>query len=206
MPDDLGGVGAPGDVRREGGRVDDDLFVEGGALVGRERPPVVEGLLPGRPAGRVGAALEVGEGGVVGRDHPGAGARLDAHVAHRHPPLHREARIAAPRYSMTWPMPPPVPMRPMIAEDDVLGASPRPAASPSTVDGHRRGPDLGEGLGGEHVLDLARADAEGQGAEGAVGGGVAVAADDRHARLGEPLLGADDVHDALVVRGPSGSR
>ena len=63
--------------------------------------------------------------------------------------------------------------------------------------------DLGlrcrEDMGGEHVLDLAGTDAEGQRAEGAVGRGVAVAADDRHPRLGDPELGPDDVHDALVL-------
>ena len=68
------------------------------------------------------------------------------------------------------------------------------------VDGdrHRARPRLRQRLGGEHVLDLAGADAERQRAERAVGRRVAVAAHDRHARLGEPLLGADDVHDALA--------
>jgi hypothetical protein len=47
------------------------------------------------------------------------------------------------------------------------------------------------------VLDLGRADAERQRAEGAVRRRVAVAADDRHPRLRQPLLGADDVHDPL---------
>ena len=35
-------------------------------------------------------------------------------------------------------------------------------------------------------------------AEGAMGRGVAVAADDRRARQGEPLLGSDDMNDALA--------
>ena len=48
------------------------------------------------------------------------------------------------------------------------------------------------------MLDLARADAEGQRAEGAVGRGVRVAADDRHPRLGEAELRAHDVNDALI--------
>ena len=48
------------------------------------------------------------------------------------------------------------------------------------------------------MLHLAGADAEGQRPEGAVGGGVRVAADDRHARLGDAQLGADHVHDALA--------
>jgi hypothetical protein len=58
---------------------------------------------------------------------------------------------------------------------------------------------LRQRLGGQHVLDLAGTDAERQRAERAVGGGVAVAADDRQAGLGETELRADDVHDALVA-------
>ena len=48
------------------------------------------------------------------------------------------------------------------------------------------------------MLDLAGADAERERAEGAVGRGVAIAADDRRARQGEALLRADDVDDALA--------
>ena len=59
---------------------------------------------------------------------------------------------------------------------------------------------LPQALRGQHVLDLAGADAEGERAERAVRGGVAVAADDRHARLGQAQLGTDDVHDALLGR------
>ena len=47
------------------------------------------------------------------------------------------------------------------------------------------------------MLDLGGADAVGERAKGAVGRGVAVAADDRRARQGEALLGPDDVDDAL---------
>ncbi len=85
----------------------------------------------------------------------------------------------------------------MIAERDVLGRRPRRELS-FDGDRHRLRPHLRQSLGREHVLDLARPYAEGQSAEGAVGGGVAVAADDRHAGLRPPLLGADDVDDALV--------
>ena len=60
--------------------------------------------------------------------------------------------------------------------------------------GHR------EALRGQHVAHLRGADAEGDGADGAVRGGVAVAAGDGHARLGEAELGADHVHDALLAR------
>ncbi len=91
---------------------------------------------------------------------------------------------------------------PMPADDgegEVLGADAEAERRPTKMDAHVLGLLLAQGLGGQHVLDLAGADAEGQGAEGAVGGGVGVAADDRHAGLGEALLGADHVDDALAV-------
>src|SRR3546814_2749217 len=57
---------------------------------------------------------------------------------------------------------------------------------------------LDQRLGGQDVLDLGGADAEGERAERTVRRGVAVAADDRHAGLGQPLLRPDDVDDALT--------
>ena len=59
---------------------------------------------------------------------------------------------------------------------------------------------LQQALRGQHVLHFAGADAERQRAERAVRGGVAVAADHRHAGLREALLRSDDVHDALLAR------
>ena len=67
------------------------------------------------------------------------------------------------------------------------------------ADAHVLGFALDQRLRGEHVLDLGRADAVRQRAEGAVGRGVAVAANDGGARQREALLGADDVHDALAL-------
>jgi hypothetical protein len=66
------------------------------------------------------------------------------------------------------------------------------------VDRHGPGGLLGERLRGQDVFDLTRADPEGERAERPVRRGVAVTAHDGHARLGEPELGADDVHDALL--------
>ena len=88
-------------------------------------------------------------------------------------------------------------MVPITVERDVLG---RHAGGQVALDRHRHrlGPHLRQRLGGEDVLHLAGADAEHDRAEGPVGGGVAVAADDGHARLGPALLGPDDVDDALV--------
>ena len=55
-----------------------------------------------------------------------------------------------------------------------------------------------QGLGRQHMLDFRGADAEGQRAESAMGGGVAVAADDGGARQGPALFRPDDMHDALA--------
>ena len=94
-------------------------------------------------------------------------------------------------------MPPPVPISPMTARITSLAVTPA-GSSPSTLDGHPLRPRLRQRLGGQHVLDLARADAEGERPERAVRGGVAVAADDGHARQRAALLGPDDVDDALA--------
>ena len=59
---------------------------------------------------------------------------------------------------------------------------------------------LHEALSRKHVLHLARADAEREGAEGTVGRGMRVAAHDRHTGLGGTELRADDMDDALVGR------
>ena len=107
------------------------------------------------------------------------------------------ALITGPRYSMMRPTPPVVPMRPMMARITSLAPA-SGGSSPADRHRHRARPHLGQGLGGQHVLHLAGADAEGDGPEGAVGGGVGVAAHDGHARLGEALLGADHMHDALL--------
>ncbi len=104
----------------------------------------------------------------------------------------------SPVYSKTWPVPPPMPILAISARMMSLA---RHARLQPAIDAHLAGlrPVLEQALGRQHVLDLAGADAEGQRAERAVRRGVAVAADDGHARLGQPQLRADDVDDALPV-------
>ena len=160
----------------------------------------VDGDLPAGVSAKdiVLAALKVGVSHFVGCDQPGPGTPLDAHVADRHPALHGERPDGgAPVLDHVGHAAP----GPDGADDgqcDVLG---RDARGEVALDGdcHRPGPHLGQRLGGQHVLHLARADAEGERAEGAVGRGVRVAADDRHAGLGDAQLGTDHVHDALPV-------
>ena len=109
------------------------------------------------------------------------------------------ARIAGPVYSNTWPVPPPTPIFAIMARMMSFADTPGPRR-PVHADLAGPGFVLQQTLRGQHVLDFARADAERQRAERAVRGGVAVAAHDRHARLGQPELGPDDVHDATMRR------
>src|SRR5690606_39563393 len=83
------------------------------------------------------------------------------------------------------------------ASDQVLGGDAPPQLA-GDVDLKGLGAGLPQALGGQDVLHLAGADAEGQSAEGPMRRRVAVAADDGHARLGVALLVADDVRYALV--------
>jgi hypothetical protein len=143
------------------------------------------------------AALQIFEGLLVGRDDAGAGAALDGHVAEGHAAFHRKVADGA------------------AAElDGVAGAAGgadladdgqrdvlrRDAGTDFAVDldEHALGALGDQGLRGQHVLDFGGADAEGQRAEGAVGGGVAVAAHHGHAGQRRAVLRADDVDDALV--------
>ena len=105
--------------------------------------------------------------------------------------------MADPAYSMAWPAAPSAPIAAMIDERDVLGDD---ARRQRAVDGdaHPLRPLLPERLGHQHMGDLGGADAEGERAECAMGGGVAVAADHGQARQGQPLLGPDDMDDALA--------
>ena len=114
-------------------------------------------------------------------------------------------RMASPVYSNTWPVPPPTPMREMRLRMMSLAVTP---GSELAVDAHlvRARRSLEQRLGGQHHLDLGRADAERQRPERAVGRGVGVAAHDGHARLRQAQLGADDVDDALVIRAPGVDR
>ena len=159
-----------------------DLLVPHRAVVGAQRAPVGDRRVPRRrPSARGRGPRRYSNVVSSGAIKPGLGAGLDRHVADRHPAFHRQrpdgraavlddvadaaagADLADDR------------------EDDVLG---RDAGGQLAVDRDRHPlrPGLRQRLGGEHVLDLARADAEGERAERAVGGGVAVAAHDGHAR------------------------
>ena len=147
---------------------------------------------------RARAALDVVEGLRVGRDQAGAGAALDRHVADGHAPFHGERadRLAGIFDDMAG-----AAGGADLAddgEDDVLGGD---AVGQLAVDAHPHVLRLvlDQRLGGQHMLDLGRADAVRQRAEGAMRRGMAVAADDGRAGQGEALLGPDHMDDALAL-------
>ena len=143
------------------------------------------------------AAPEVGVRGLIWRDHAGAGARLDRHVADGHAAIHRQRtdRTTAVLENIT-----------LAAagadlrnhrKNNVFGSN---AFAQLALDGdrHRLERLQWKRLRGEHVLNLARTDAERHRPERTVGARVAVAADHGDSWLGQPELWTDDVHDALL--------
>ncbi len=197
------GVRPPRHLRGDRARVDHDLAVELGAVVGGQLAPALDRLrrapAPARRArdapGRVNHAKVVSSGAIM----PGAAAALDRHVADGHPPLHRQRLDRGAGVLDDVAGEPTDAEPPERAEDQVLGGHTE-AELALVADAHRARLVLDHALRRQHVLDLARADPERERAERAVRGGVRVAAHDRHARLGDAQLGADHVHDPLAVR------
>ncbi len=105
------------------------------------------------------------------------------------------ARMASPSYSSTLPVPPAVPISRISRRMKSLAVTHLPGCA-GEGGPHRAALALPQGLRGQHVLDLARADAEGQRAEGAVRRRVRIAADHRRPGQGQPQLRRHDVHHA----------
>ena len=164
------------------------------------RLPVRDGPVPRALVRGVLASAEILEGGLVRVDVADPRPALDGHVAHRHPSLHGHrlddrARVLVGEADAALDSE---------AADDVQGhvlrLDSRPER-PADLDAPHPEGVHAQALRGEHVAHLARANAEGEGAERPVGRGMGVAAGDRHAGVDEPELGADDVHDALAPGG-----
>src|SRR5665213_2621910 len=192
------GIGAVGHHGFDLGAVEREFPIKLGARVARQCPPALERTLPAGAAWRSGASLEVRKRGLVRGDHAGARAGLDRHVAHGHALFHRQCanhRAAVFEYMAgTAGNPDPADDR----QDQVLS---RDRAAQCALDVERKGlrPPLQQALGREHVSDFGRTDAEGEGAEGPVRTGVAVAADQSLAGLREPELRTNDVNDAALA-------
>ena len=163
-----------------------------------QRAPLVERPLPGGALRRARATLEVGERRVVGRDHPGAGAALDRHVADGQPALHRERLDRRPRVLEHVADAAGDADLPDRAEHHVLrGDAEAPAA---------REVDRASSSAATAAASASRARARppsvpmpnASARERAVGRGVRVAAHDRHPGLRQTELRPDHVHDPLA--------
>ena len=104
--------------------------------------------------------------------------------------------MAEPANSITWPVPPAVPILPMMARMMSFAVTPCGQVAVDD-DAHVLGFGLDQRLRRQHMLDFRRADAVGERAKRAMRRGVAVAAHDGRSRQGEALLRPDDVDDAL---------
>ena len=191
---------APGRHRTDGRAVQHDLLVEDRArIAGQFQPFGRRRLIVG---GDVLTAAQPVDGGLVRGDHARAGAGLDGHVAQGHPPFHvqRAHRLAG-------------------VFDDIAGAAAeadggdhgqgdvlaRDAGLQPPVHRHPHGLGLAlqQALGGQHMADLGRADAERQRPEGPMGGRMAVAADHGHPWLSQAQFRSHDMDHAPVVGVPT---
>ena len=190
------GVGAVGDHRGDVGGVEAVFLVENRVGIAVKFAPAGRGPVESGALRRAFAAAEVVERGLVGGDHAAPRPAFDAHVADGHAPLHREGadRVAGEFDEIARAARSGQPGDDV--EDDVLGFDARPKR-PVHGDAHAPRLGLDDALAGEDHFDLRRPHAERHGAQRPVRRGVAVAADDGHARLGEAQFGTDDVHDAL---------
>jgi len=194
---DHAGICTPGDLRSDFFGLQLDGHIEFGVFVGMQQFPALDGFLKFFPSRNEGPAFEIRERGVIGRDHSSAGAAFNGHVADGHAAFHGKfanglaavfrnvARAAADADFADD------------GENDVLcGDAFRAFAVHENV--QRFGFRLHKALRGENVLHFAGADAEGKGAEGAMRGSVAIAADDGVAGLRDAEFRADNVNNALI--------
>src|SRR6266478_1668042 len=195
---DHAGIGAPGDLRSNLLGLQLDLHVQVGAAIALEQLPAFDGFLKRFAARDKRTPFEICEGGFIGRDHTGARASFDGHVADGHASVHRkgangfaailrDVAVAAADADLSDDG------ENQVLRGDALGA----LAVNENV--QRLGARLNEALRCKDVLDFAGADAERQRAERSVSGRVAVTANNRLPGLRDAEFRADDVYDALIL-------
>ena len=196
----LSGIDAPGNGRGDVGGVVGDKVVVFRVGVRGGRLPARHSGLPIGALRRVGAAFEIFESRFIGIHIAHTRASLDRHVADRHALLLRESVECGSAVFIGEAESTIDPEFPDDVQNHIFRVN---AGGEFSI--HLDTPDLRlvkrHGLGGEDIADLAGADAEGDRTERTVRGGVGVAAGDRGAGLGDSLLGADDVDNALLAGG-----
>ena len=195
---DLAWVGSPCDLGGEGGDVDCDGTVVWGLRVGGKCLPESDGLFPKLSLGSVGTTLDIGKSNIIRSNHSGSGTGLDGHVAEGHSSFHREGPDGLSGELNDVACAPGGPDLADDGEDEILGSDSFGGMS-LDLDLHRPGTGLGKGLGGQDMLHFGGADPEAQRSEGAVGGRMAVAADDGLSGKADPLFGGSDVDNSLPL-------
>src|SRR6266404_3882919 len=87
---DHAGIGAPGDLWSDLLGLQLDLHVKVGAAIALEQLPALDSFLKRFAARDKGTAFEIRKGSFVRRDHTGARASFDGHVADGHAAVHRK--------------------------------------------------------------------------------------------------------------------
>ena len=194
----LCGVGAPRNLRRQRAGINEHFFVPLRAFVGLQCFPVGKCCVPRCTLRRKLAALEISKRCFVWRNEAGFRACFDAHVADGHATFHRQSPNC--RTAVFDDMTDAASSSNLAddCKDDVFGGD---AGGQHAInsDAHPLWPGLHQRLCGKHVFYFAGADAKSERTECAVRGGVAVAANNGHAWKRAALLGADDMHDALLL-------
>ncbi len=190
-------AGAPCHVRRDGRGIDGDRAIKARAWIGGQAAPRGQSRVPRCARGGERTAGEVSERGLVGCDQAGAGAGFDGHVAHRHAAGHVQGAYARAGVFNGVAGGPAGADPADDGQDQILGGD-AGAEHALHLDQHGLRRFLQECLRRQHVFHFRRADAEGERAERAMGGGVAVATDDGQARQGNSLLRTNHMHDALT--------
>ena len=105
--------------------------------------------------------------------------------------------MAEPVYSTTVPVPPAVPIPTDNSQNNVF-CSNTVSEFPIHLNLEGLGTLLQEALGRQDMLYFTGPNTDGERAQRSVGGGVAIAADNRLPRLGDAEFGANHVNDALI--------
>ncbi len=160
-------AGAPGDGRHDVGGVDHHRLVEHSPFIGRQRAPPGDGSIPVSPLGRHRAAFQIGESRFVRREQARPCACLDRHIGDGQPPLDRH--IAEHRAAIFHDIAGAASGADMAAnrQRDILGGYAK-AQFAFDHDLHRLRLLEQQCLRRQHMLDLRRANAEGQCAQRAM--------------------------------------
>src|SRR3984957_7776478 len=178
--------------------IETDLAVEACLKIGWKLAPARKRPVPFFAFRRVGPPSQIGESGLIRRDHSCTRAGLDRHVADGETPLHRQTGDRRARIFDHMPCRASRTDTADNGENDIFGAH-TGAEPPIDGDAHRLWHALPKRLGRQDVVGFGHSKAKGEGADRAMRRSMAVCADDDHSGLADALFGTNDVHDAVPL-------